>query len=403
MSEPIYLSAREAAAELGVQPATLYAYVSRGIIRSVKGPGKQRRYDASDVRTLLANKSEDAGSAATGISQGERVLETRLTLISQEVGPVYRGRPARDLARTSSLEAVATLLWDCDSDPFAQDAPGGAPVLPNGLSAIDRLTMALAAWPLQDRAALTLSGKLLPKKGALLLRYGLSALLGGQPATDPIHMQLSGAWGVATGHADVVRAALVLCADHELNTSAFAVRCAASTRAPLHAALLSGLGAFSGPRHGAAPDRVAAWLSDIKTPEDAHRTLAGRLARGETLPGFGHRIYRDRDPRADRLLAIIGEVAPDNAVVRALPALIETAEDLYGLAPNIDFALTVLQKAYDLPPDAAKILFCSGRMVGWIAHALEQYGSPDQIRPRAAYVGARPRSSGQTWICSSSM
>lgn len=389
MNDRVYLSAREAAAELGVQPATLYAYVSRGLIRSVPGPGKQKRYDAEDVRRFLAQKAEDPTSESGKGLSGAPILSTRLTMISDEVGPIYRGQSATVLARSSSLEAVATLLWGCESDPFHEAAPAAAPSLPEGLDPLSRLTMALAAWPLLDRAAYTLSPNLLSKKGAALLRYGTAVLLG-QPASNmPIHSQIAKAWGISGPKTAILRAALILSADHELNTSAFTVRCAASTRAPLHAALISGLGAFSGPRHGASPDRVVAWILSLQSSNDVEPVLSARLARGEPLPGIGHGVYKHRDPRADCLLEVLQENAAETPFVDMLPEVIAVAESLYGDPPNVDFALAAVQQALELPEHAAKTLFCIGRMVGWIAHALEQYAAPDKIRPRATYIGER--------------
>ncbi|MFN7166145.1 MAG: citrate/2-methylcitrate synthase [Pannonibacter sp.] len=391
MNTPLYLSAREAAAELGVQPATLYAYVSRGLIRSMPGPGKQKRYDAADIRALAAQKDRP-DAAATSPLTGGLVLETRLTLIAED-GPWYRGHSALALAESFSLEAVAGLLWACDSDPFAAPSPGPLPELPAGSAPLERLMLALAAYPLLDPAAYTRAPALLPVKGAALLRLGVAALLGQPaPSAEPIHSQFAAAFGL-TGDAgsELIRAALVLSADHELNTSAFAVRCAASTRAPLHAALLSGLGAFSGPRHGAAADRVGAWLSDIGEAEDVPSVLQQRLQRGDPLPGFGHMVYRGADPRATCLLALGNRLLPGNRQLAMAPALIGQAADLFGAGPNIDFALAVVVRALGLPADAAKILFCAGRIVGWIGHALEQMTVPEQIRPRATYVGERPR------------
>ncbi len=389
MSTPIYLSAQEAAAELGVRPATLYAYVSRGLIQSVPGPGKQKRYDAADVRRLKTGKATDEGSGTPGLS-GHSVLETRLTMITDD-GPLYRGLLATDLAQTSTLEAVATLLWDCSDDPFAEAPDVKLPAVPEGLGPVDRLMAAYAVWPASDRAAYTLSPQLLRKKGAQLLRYGVAVLLQTETQTAPIHVQFGDAWQISGAGQEILRAALVLAADHELNTSAFAVRCAASTRAPLHAALLSGIGAFSGPRHGAASDRARAWLAEISEERDIETILGGRLARGEELPGFGHGVYTGRDPRADCLLRVLKESAGGHPFARLLPEIVQTAGDLFGVRPNIDFALAAAQRTLGLPEDAGKILFCAGRIVGWIAHALEQYATPEQIRPRATYVGERPR------------
>lgn len=396
MNAPVYLSAREAATELGVQPATLYAYVSRGLIRSVPGPGKQRRYDAADVRALQTRRDRESGNSGGPLAtEGAPTpaLETRLTLITEE-GPFYRGHRATDLARSSSLEAVATLLWDCRDDPFAGvSAPEDAGLLslPDGLPPLERLMTRLATWPLVDRSASVQTRALLAQKGARLLLAGVSALLERPFSTDPVHVQMAEAWGVTDPAArEAIRAALVLSADHELNTSAYAVRCAASTRAPLHACLLAGLGAFSGPRHGAHSDRVLAWLKDVDEPDTVAPLFRDRLERGEDLPGFGHMLYAGPDPRATCLLDLIRTPSASGLFLESLPTVIAAAEDMYGLAPNIDFALAALQRACGLPRAAPKLLFCAGRLVGWIAHAMEQYEQPALIRPRAAYVGPRP-------------
>lgn len=389
MTTPIYLSAREAAAELGVQPATLYAYVSRGLIRSVPGPGKQRRYDAADVRRLQDRRGSENTGDAKPLS-GDPVLETHLTLIAAG-GPYYRGVPATNLARSSSLEAVATLLWDCENNPFGAASDLELPLFPDAAGPIERAMTALAVWPLSDPAAYTLSPDLLRNKGAVLVRYVAAALLARATGSALLHEHFAETWNVGSGVADLLRAILVLCADHELNTSAFAVRCAASTRAPLHAAILSGLGAFTGPRHGSASDRVGAWLSEIRCEKDIERVLGARLRRGEQLPGFGHAIYKEQDPRAECLLMLLQERFENSRLAGLVPAICRQAKILFGVHPNIDFALTVTQRAFSLPEDSAKILFCAGRTVGWIAHALEQYGAQEQIRPRASYVGERPK------------
>lgn len=390
MTSPIYLSAREASTELGVRPATLYAYVSRGLIRSIPGPGRQRRYHAEDVRALRDRRDTGDALAEKPVTPGP-TLETQLTLITDD-GPVYRGQPAVQLARSSSLEAVATLLWDCAEDPFANPPPAAAGLSLPDLRPIERVMIAFAAWPAVDRAAYTLSHRLLTAKGAALLRSGVAALIGGVPASAQVHLQIADAWGIRRSPSiDLLRAALVLSADHEFNTSAFAVRCAASTRAPLHAALVSGLGAFSGPRHGSASERVGGWLGAIKSASDIEPVMQERLVRGETLPGFGNRIYQVKDPRAACLIEMIGEADIDHPLARLLPKVLETADALFGHGPNIDFAFAVIQRILGLPEHAGVSIFCAGRLVGWIAHALEQYQRPDQIRPRAIYTGERPR------------
>lgn len=390
MASPIYLSAREAATELGVRPATLYAYVSRGLVRSIPGPGRQRRYHAEDVRALRDRRDTGEAIAERPFMPGP-TLETQLTLITDE-GPIYRGQPALQLARSSSLEAIATLLWDCTEDPFASPPPTAPDLNLPDLRPVERVMMAFAAWPATDRAAYTLSHRLLTAKGAALLRSGIAALVCGAPGEAPVHLQIADAWGIRrSASIDLLRAALVLSADHEFNTSAFAVRCAASTRAPLHAALIAGLGAFSGPRHGSASERVGGWLDSIRTAADIEPVMQERLVRGESLPGFGNRIYQVKDPRAACLIDLIAEADIDHPLAHLLPVVLESADALFGHGPNIDFTFAVIQRILGLPDHAGVSIFCAGRLVGWIAHALEQYQRPDQIRPRAIYTGERPR------------
>ncbi|WP_417695445.1 citrate/2-methylcitrate synthase [Roseibium sp.] len=407
MNSPVYLSAREAATELGVQPATLYAYVSRGLIRSTPGPGKQRRYDASDVRALQTRRDRDPAPGSGLMARADEasttpLLQTRLTMITAD-GPYYRGHAVAELAQTSSLEAVATLLWGADQDPFAGISEWSAEiaevetdgffgfVAPEALPPLERLICRFATWPTVDRSASAQAPNLLMEKGARLLYAGVSALVDQPISQRPLHVQMADAWGVedAAGR-DLIRAALVLCADHELNTSAYAVRCAASTRAPLHACLIAGLGAFSGPRHGAHSDRVQAWLRDIDEPDTVDPVFAERLNRGEDLPGFGHLLYEKADPRAAMLLKRLQETAPHSLFLQTMPYVLTAGRSYYGLSPNIDFALVALQRALRLPKEAPKLLFCAGRLVGWIAHALEQYQAKEQIRPRANYIGPRP-------------
>ncbi|TWI82931.1 citrate synthase [Roseibium hamelinense] len=175
MTTPVFLSAKEAATELGVQPATLYAYVSRGLIRSEPGPGKQKKYFAADVRRLQERR-EVGDLADPRPLTGAGVLETRLTLITEK-GPHYRGQLATELARTSSLESVATLLWRSEDDPFDANCPNDPESSPATIGVLDRLMAALANWPSQDKAAYTLSQTLLQKKVLLLCVTGSARCL----------------------------------------------------------------------------------------------------------------------------------------------------------------------------------------------------------------------------------
>ncbi|MEP3274872.1 MAG: citrate synthase family protein [Stappiaceae bacterium] len=389
MSKPIYLSAKEAAAELGVQPATLYAYVSRGFVRSIAGPGRSKRYAAEDIRQLCDKREHGRETEADNFGV---LLQSSITLITDD-GPFYRGQPAINLAKNASLETVATLLWDCRADPFGETVENhDLQNCPLPARPVERAMFALSLWPLKDRTAYALNRDVLVRQGAMIMRLVVAALLNEPVSAAPMHEFLARQWGIDDPEIiSMIRAALVLSADHELNTSAYAVRCAASTRAPLHAALLAGLGAFLGPRHGAASDRVESWLSAMRDPSGVRMEMEARVMRGEPLYGFGHLIYEDADPRADLLLSMIERHGLNRPFVDALGSIRKEALTLYGLHPNIDFALAALRNYAGLPDGAAMVLFCAGRMSGWIAHALEQYEQPDQIRPRATYTGQRPR------------
>ncbi|HYI15315.1 MAG TPA: citrate/2-methylcitrate synthase, partial [Thermomicrobiales bacterium] len=188
----------------------------------------------------------------------------------------------------------------------------------------------------------------------------------------------------------LLRAALIVCADHELNVSSFTVRCIASARAPLYAAIAGGLAALSGARHGAASLQVESLLAEIQRDGDPRAVIAQRLRRGEDIPGFGHRLYPGGDPRATLLLDLLTETLPDTPAVQLGQATVAAASELTGRHANLEMGLVTLTEALDLPPGTALTLMALGRTLGWIAHAIEEYDRDTLIRPRARYVGTNP-------------
>src|SRR5215471_16559443 len=259
MPEHHLLTAESAADRLGISRTTLYAYVSRGLIHAHPAPDDPRRrlYSARDVDRLAGNKSRGrkaADIAAATLDYGLPALASGITLIEGD-RLFYRGRDAAELAAKASLEETARLLWNCSEDPF-----GAAP--PLSRSAAKLIASLADAFPL-DRcmAVLPVAGigsamtwqrdeRRLWHDGAMLLRLMAAAATGTAPSDAPIHLHVGRAWGLSARAAQAIRAALVLCADHELNSSAFAVRVVASTGASLAACVSAGLGALSGPRHG---------------------------------------------------------------------------------------------------------------------------------------------------------
>lgn len=396
------IPAAEACERLGISPATLYAYVSRGLLSSRPGPDHRSRvYLRAEVERLAQRKRAGrgaAGGAAQSLDRGLPVLETRISLIRPDA-PYYRGRSAVAAVREgATLEDIARLLWECeDQDPFAPPMPAHWPerVAPLALdTALPPLERAMACIPLlalELRQSLNAAAPVRRELAALLLRQNAALLVGTAPDARPVHRLLADAWRPRdAGFAELVRTALVLCADHELNVSAFAARVVASTGAPLHATVSAGLAALSGPRHGGATARAYALLRDAQHAGASAAFVAGRWQRGDDLPGFHHLLYPDGDPRGAEVLRRLRELRGDSPRMRHVEAVIAAAAESSGQHPNIDGMLAAICFVHELPAAHALVMFASARLTGWLAHALEQQALGKLIRPRARYTGLAP-------------
>ena len=375
-----WISRDEVLQLLGLKPQTLYAYVSRRLIAAHPDPGDPRRslYSRADAERLRQRRMRGRRAteiAESAISWGEAVLPTAISTVAGE-RLFYRGRDAVKLASQASLEEAAALLWNVpELPPQAELLPFRADAMPVE-AALSMLAIAAhASDPTQGRAKASLVAE-----AALLLR-SVAASLGadladGHSIADGFAARLGAAM---PRQGEAIRAALVLMADHELNASTFAARIAASTGASLAAAALSGLATLLGPVHGGATLRVRA-LTDEAERNGARACVQLHLARGAALPGFGHPLYPDIDPRAAALLEYLP--LPDVVADLAREAFAAT-----GLRPNIDLAAVAMGLAFGLPADAPFRLFAAARMAGWLAHAMEQAESGALIRPRARYAG----------------
>lgn len=392
LSEPTagqgdFLTASEAAQRLGVDRASLYAYVSRGLVRSVAHDSdpRARLYCAADIDALITRKRRGhraSAGAASALSWGLPVLETRLTRIDN--GQLsYRGEDAIALSETSALEDVACLLWQTTTDdPFRQSKRMGIThrrsarlSVRSGYDFVAAIVQALAPVAADEPPGLPPEKRIVI--GAELVNTIVSAC-GAGPDDVPIHERLAAGWHRPQA-ADAIRRALVLCADHELNASTFAVRVAASTGAALTMCLLAGAATLSGPLHGGATERVTALLDELTGASSAQALVRSRLDRGEAIPGFGQKLYPKGDPRAAALL-------PFCNLSEKVEALIDAVEQTTGLRPTIDFALVAAERSHQMPRGAALALFAAGRSVGWVAHAIEQSETGSLIRPRARFV-----------------
>jgi citrate synthase len=219
-------------------------------------------------------------------------------------------------------------------------------------------------------------------------------------AADVLRMLRGAAPGAA--EAEALDAYLVTVSDHGLNASTFAARVVASTRAGLTSAALAGISALKGPLHGGAPGPVIEMLDAIGEPANARAWIEAALDRGDRLMGFGHRVYRVRDPRADALKGALrrldlatsgrpGRLALAEAVEAAALAILKDRKPDRPLETNVEFYTALLLEALGLPPAAFTCVFAMGRSAGWIAHAREQLAGGRLIRPQSHYVGPMPR------------
>jgi citrate synthase len=388
-----WLDAKAATRLLDVNRATLYAYVSRGFVRSEPVPGRprERRYAREDVERLRVRAEERRNpekAAANALRWGVPILESSITLIAD--GQLYyRGQDVCELARTRSLEEVAALVWCASFEADIFDTPlhvisgVSGPDLPF----INRAQSVLPLVAARDELAFDLRPRNVAQTGWRIVNLLTSVAAASQELEGTVEETLAREWAPKKKDAaKVIRAALIVCADHELNVSAFTARCVASAASNPYAVVVAGLAALEGTKHGGATARVDALWRDLRRARDVRARLSERLRRGESIDGFGHPLYANGDPRAALLL----DMLPKSAELTFARNLAESVDSVLGEKPNLDFALVAVERVLDLPRGSALALFAIGRTIGWIAHAIEQYAQDAMIRPRAKYVGPKP-------------
>lgn len=444
-----WIGAAEAARRLGIKQASLYSYVSRGVLT---------RRRSADGRASLFHPGEVEGLARRGRPRrapgaSELVIETELTEIAD--GHLrYRGMDAIALAAGRSFEEVAGLLWTGSlgetavgpawqaTDAAVAAGTAAQAALPAGTLPLERLAVIVPAMAATDPLRLHLEPAAVIAAGRCLIAGMVECLPAAASLSDgPVRASAPGpAPGAAAGRAvagsavagsaaarsgagsaaassakggsiaerlgprlgagrlgpgltDALGAALVLLADHELAASTLAARVAASVRADPYAVVASGLGALGGSLHGGASLGAEVMLASASRPADAARVVGDLLRRGERIPGFGHLVYQAGDPRAVALLGIIRRVAAGSQRLAVAEAVLAEARRRALPEPNIDFALATLAGVADMIPGAGEAVFAVARVAGWIAHALEEYARNTPIRPRGIYTGpAAPNS-----------
>jgi len=376
------LTTDEAARRLGVKVPTLYAYVSRGLLQSQRDPsGRGSLFELADVEGLAA-RSRGGRQTATRLA----TITTGVTQLDQELGPVYRGRLATELAVGTSFEEVAGLLWqDEGGGDWSPPELGPCPLT----QTLDRMRWALVLCGATD----PLRSDLRPVAVARAARRTAAALTdvvgpapAGGDAGASVAARLAARLTASDGPlpAAAVNAALVLMADHELATSTMAVRMAASVRSDPYDALLAGLATLAGPLHGGASQQAYELLV-VAERDGAARALNDVLREHGRLPGFGHSVYKSGDPRFEALLALAEPLLSEErrGIVREVMAL-AAAHDV-PLA-NCDLALAALSWGTGMPPDTGRTVFAVARVAGWAAHYLEELTErPLRFRARAVY------------------
>ena len=397
-----WIGAADAAKRLGIKPASLYSYVSRGVLTPRRGSdGRASLFDAAEIEDLARR-----GKPRRGAGGAELVIESELTEIADD-RLRFRGHDAIALATSRSFEEVASLLWTGSFDDPSAKGPWRATgeaiaagtaaqaALPPDTYPLERLQVIVPAVAATDRLRLHLDRPAVIAAASSLIAAMADCL----PAAGPdaaVADDDSIAGRLATklcqrrpsaGLVAALRAALVLAADHELAASTLAARVAASVRADPYAVVGTGLGTMSGALHGGASLGAEVLLASASGPVDAPRVVGELLRRGERIPGLGHFVYQTGDPRAMLLLDLVRAAAPNSGRLAVAEAVLAEAGRRALPAPNIELALAVLASVAGMVPGAGEAVFAVARTAGWLAHALEEYARATPIRPRGVYIG----------------
>ena len=419
-----YVTRAEAIRMLEVKPATLYTYVSRGLVRRVNPLGRKQSYylreDVDRIRSRSTARASNAVLAAGAIRYGEPIVSTSITEITAE-GPRYRSRNAIELAKSGiGFEAVADLLWTGvlidHHQAWALQRPGsqflkvasepvrlGNPVSLHDAFLLVTCAAAIAMGPPQLRMAQTAASSQAAPQLMLLLSGCFGYLVRSPayraPKPDETIAQAIAASMRLPPSAKTTRAldaALVLCADHELNPATFVARITASSESDLHSCIAAAIGAHSGARIARSCD----WLDQFfRKPVNVASLLprSGSNGAGATdiaTLGFNHPLYPRGDPRAAHLLDVIRALDSRSSAVRNILECLDTAQKKHKQHARLETALALLAIALKMPVGAASGLITLARIAGWVAHIAEQRLGGFLIRPRAKFVQPAPQARG---------
>nr|WP_315594215.1 citrate synthase [uncultured Cupriavidus sp.] len=411
-----YVTAEQAAQALGIKQASLYTYVSRGLIRSVLQPGSRSRlYYREDVERATMRIGGRAGRPETVeavMSWGHPVFHTLITDLTDE-GPFYRGQSAIALAECDrGFESVAELLWD------GLDQPGLAhwdtPRLPEafftrlstaldgavGLTGLRIMSIATSLFELDgsghsgfDKATTTADARVLLQIYAAamgLMGPGRQYISHQNLEPSSVASVLLTALGVPITEAALraLNAALILCADHELSSATLSARVAASCGANLTACLVTAIATHSGSLVIGGCEKSEHLLRKAHDTEEMYQLLSELERSGSYIPGYNLKAYPKGDPRARKLLALAASLGTETQPVLDL---VTDVGRRFDLEPSLEIGLVSLAMALRFPPGTASIIWALARASGWVAHIIEQREAGFMLRPRARYIGPPTR------------
>jgi len=412
MSAPAYLSADEAADRLDITKNTLYAYVSRGLIRSTPGPGRTRRYDARDIQRLADGSARTPAVASTAQDPGRRFTSSLVTIDDGNL--FYRGHDACRLARSHDFEEVTRLFWQTDDAQADGNATGRvlhggsgdtvtispdvylmAPLL-SGLTPLSRMQSLLAIVQDHDARAFDLSPTGTTRSGRRIVATLAAAATASDtvPKAEHVPHILCSRWERTTTAAlRTIQAALIVSMGHPPTTVTLAARSAAASRSSPYGAVAAALAALAGRNETGEVRRVEALFREAGAPDRLAATIADRQHRGDDVPGFGHPRYPSGDPRARVIHRMLRSHYPSSEGTAFTVAADRAGPDLLGRPPSLVLSLVALARALDLTDRAPHVLLAVARSVSWIAHAMEEYAAERALPVGAAYDGPAPDTS----------
>ena len=407
-----FMTAQQAADELGVKIATIYAYVSRGLIRSQASAEGQRSrlYSREDVSRLLIKRQMRLSFDPPNqdiLQWTAPVLESCISLI-EEGRLYYCGIPIEDVVATYTAEEMAALVWTGDSaNASALFDPDRHPCVKkyrkmlhdldihrDNLLSVPTFQVILPMAMNDDPIAFDVRKESIALSGARIMRL-LTALSAGDVAEDiSLAEMLQRGWQPNDENSiRLFNMALIICADHQVKLATFAARVVAAIGATPYSVINAGITALCGPQQGGYCETVEAFLDEVATPENVVSVISARMRRHESfpVPGFHNTIYPAGDPRARLVLEALYKDYPDSPAIELARTIQNAVLDMREEHPKMEFALAIFRRHFQLPPGSTLGIFALGRTIGWIGHAIEQYTSNQTIQPRIRYTGPAPQ------------